>query len=97
MQDIQYNDIRGSSLQIFARELISIPAAQPNMEEVKLSGRDGTIYKFNGTYAATPIKIPFNYIGAVDRWNDRWRMAKQCCQKEMQNLLYLMMQAFFIK
>ena len=52
MQDIQYNDIRGSSLQIFARELISIPAAQPNMEEVKLSGRDGTIYKFNGTYAA---------------------------------------------
>ena len=77
MQDIQYNDIRGSSLQIFARELISIPAAQPNMEEVKLSGRDGTIYKFNGTYAATPIKIPFNYIGVVDRWNDRWRMAKQ--------------------
>lgn len=58
MHDIQYNDIRGSSLQIFARELISIPAAQPNMEEVKLSGRDGTIYKFNGTYAATPIKIP---------------------------------------
>ena len=38
MQDIQYNDIRGSSLQIFARELISIPAAQPNMEEVNYQG-----------------------------------------------------------
>ena len=97
MQDIQYNDIRGSSLQIFARELISIPAAQPNMEEVKLSGRDGTIYKFNGTYAATPIKIPFNYIGAVDRWNDRWRMAKQWLSERNAKLIISDDAGFFYK
>lgn len=97
MQDIQYNDIRGSSLQIFARELISIPAAQPNMEEVKLSGRDGTIYKFNGTYAATSIKIPFNYIGAVDRWNDRWRMAKQWLSERNAKLIISDDAGFFYK
>lgn len=64
-------------MQIFAKDLITVPAAEPNMEEINLAGRDGTTYKFDGTYKATVIPIAFNYIGPEDRWNDRWRLAKQ--------------------
>lgn len=77
MQDIEFNSVRSSMLQIFARDLITVPAAEPNMEEINLAGRDGTTYKFDGTYKATVIPIAFNYIGPEDRWNDRWRLAKQ--------------------
>ena len=31
MQDIEFNSVRGSTLQIFARDLITVPAAEPNM------------------------------------------------------------------
>ena len=77
MQDIEFNSVRGSTLQIFARDLITVPVAEPNMEEINLAGRDGTTYTFDGTYKATVIPIAFNYIGPEDRWNDRWRLAKQ--------------------
>lgn len=76
MQDVEFNNIKGSDLQIFARDLITIPAAQPNFNELKIPGHDGTIYSFDGTYKSTQIKIKFNYIGLADRWNDRWRLAK---------------------
>lgn len=97
MQDVQFNGIRGSTLQIFARDLITSPAAQPNMEEVKLSGRDGAIYKFDGIYQATSIKIPFNYIGPEDRWNDRWRMAKQWLSARNTQLMFSDDAEFFYK
>ena len=77
MHDLEYAGMLGSTYKVFATDLISSPAAEPNLEEVKLSGRDGTIYRWDGTYKSTQIKIPFNYIGPAERWNDRWRMIKQ--------------------
>lgn len=76
MQDIEYNGMTGSSMDIYSKDLISLPAASANMTEIKLSGRDGTLYKWDGTYEANEIKIEFNYIGPVERWHDRWRMAQ---------------------
>ena len=76
MQDIEYNGMTGSSIAVYAKDLISLPAASANMTEIKLSGRDGTLYKWDGTYEANEIKIEFNYIGPVERWHDRWRMAQ---------------------
>ena len=77
MHDLEYAGMLGSTYKVFATDLISSPAAEPNLEEVKLSGRDGTIYRWDGTYKSKQIKIPFNYIGPAERWNDRWRMIKQ--------------------
>ena len=77
MQDIEFNGILGSTLQIFARDLIEVPAAEPNLEEVKVAGRDGTLYRADGTYKAKTIQVALNYIGPEVRWNDRWRLAKQ--------------------
>lgn len=77
MQDIEFNGILGSTLQIFARDLIKAPAAEPNLEEVKVAGRDGTIYRADGTYKSKTIQVAMNYIGPEERWNDRWRLAKQ--------------------
>ena len=95
MQDIEFNSVRGSTLQIFARDLITVPVAEPNMEEINLAGRDGTTYTFDGTYKATVIPIAFNYIGPEDRWNDRWRLAKQWL--EIQDLGFRMIVNIFIK
>lgn len=57
MQDIEFNSVRGSTLQIFARDLITVPVAEPNMEEINLAGRDGTTYTFDGTYKATDARV----------------------------------------
>ena len=43
MQDIEFNSVRSSMLQIFARDLITVPAAEPNMEEISVRKIDGMI------------------------------------------------------
>lgn len=91
MQDIEYNGMTGSSIDIYSKDLISLPAASANMTEIKLSGRDGTLYKWDGTYKANEIKIEFNYIGPVERWHDRWRMAQSWLSAHNSTLKYLMM------
>ena len=97
MQDIEFNSVRGSTLQIFARDLITVPVAEPNMEEINLAGRDGTTYTFDGTYKATVIPIAFNYIGPkiVGMIAGGW--LNNGCQLEIQDLGFRMIVNIFIK
>lgn len=76
MQDIEFNEIRGSSMQLFPKNRINVPAASRHIEEITIPGRDGVLIKKN-KYAATPIPIAFNYIGPADRWSDYWRAAQK--------------------
>ncbi len=98
MQDIEFNSVRGSMLQIFAKDLITVPAAEPNMEEINLAGRDGTTYKFDGTYKATVIPIAFKLYrsGKIDGMiAGDW--LNNGCQPEIQRSEFLMIANFFIK
>lgn len=97
MHDLEYAGMLGSTYKVFATDLISSPAAEPNLEEVKLSGRDGTIYRWDGTYKSTQIKIPFNYIGPSDRWDDRWRAIKQWLSARNTKLRFSHDSNFFYK
>lgn len=97
MHDLEYAGMLGSTYKVFATDLISSPAAEPNLEEVKLSGRNGTIYRWDGTYKSTQIKIPFNYIGPSDRWDDRWRAIKQWLSARNTKLRFSHDSNFFYK
>lgn len=76
-QDIEYNEIRGSTLGIFARERPAIPAARLRMEEIVIPGRDGALYQSDGGYEPTEITVQFNYIGSVSKWGKHWRAAQK--------------------
>lgn len=81
-QDIEYAETRGSSIKIYARERPAIPAAKKRREEITIPGRDGVLYKSDGSYEPTGIEIPFNYIGREEDWSKRWREAQRWLGKE---------------
>lgn len=96
-QDVEYNDIRGSTLKIFARERPSIPAAKKRREEITIPGRDGSLYRTNGDYEPTEIPVRFNYIGPPDEWAARWRAAKKWLSAENTILKFSDDGGFFYK
>ena len=67
-QDIEYNNIRGSTLKIFARERPSIPAPRKRRKEITIPGRDGSLYTTEEDYEPTEIPVRFNYIGPPEEW-----------------------------
>lgn len=73
MFDVQYNDIRSSSLKVFAKERPSIPAAKRARKEIEVPGVDGTYIQDEGYFESTEISISMNYIGLEDKWFGRWR------------------------
>ena len=81
-QDVEYGGIKGSSIKIYARERPAIPAAKKRREEIVIPGRDGVLYKSDGSYEPTEITIPFNYIGREEDWAKRWREAQRWLGKE---------------
>ena len=87
-QDIEYGGIKGSSLKIFARERPSIPAARKRREEQKIAGRDGAVYRSDGSYEPMPIEIQFNYIGKETDWGKIWRQAQDWLSSENEKLRF---------
>ena len=75
--DLEYNGVKGSGIQIYARERPSIPAARMRREEITIPGRSGTLYQSDGGYEPTEIEVDFNYIGPEDKWWKRWRKAQE--------------------
>ena len=75
--DIEFNDVLGSSMKIFATNYPSIPAAVEKVNETEIPGRDGALHLRTGTFEQTEIPIEFNYIGKEELWNERWREAKK--------------------
>lgn len=75
--DIEFNNIMGSSMKIYAANYPSIPAAVEKINETEIPGRDGVLHLRTGTFEQTEIPIEFNYIGKEELWNERWREAKK--------------------
>lgn len=96
-QDIEYNDLRGSSLKIFVKERPDIPAASLRTEEIKIPGRDGILLKTDGSFEPTDIKIKFNYIGEESRWGERWRTAQKWLSARNSKLFFSDDESVFFK
>lgn len=75
--DVEYNDTKGSSLKIMAKELPEIPAPKKRETSITIPGRDGTIYTTDDAYESTEIKVQFNFIEAENKWDERWGVAKK--------------------
>lgn len=76
-QDIEFNGMRGSSLQIYAKEFPDIPAPKKRREGTRIPGRDGILYCDEETYEEATISVTFNYIGKYEKWMERWRMVQK--------------------
>ena len=96
-QDIEYNNIRGSILKIFARERPSIPAPRKRRKEITIPGRDGSLYTTDEDYEPTEIPVRFNYIGPPEEWAARWRAAKKWLSAENSVLKFSDDGGFFYK
>ena len=95
--DVEYNGIVGSSLDIYAKELPAIPTAKKREKEITIPGRSGTIYTTDGEYESTEIKIPFNYIGKEELWDERWSQAKKWLSARYSRLYMSTDQEYFYK
>lgn len=97
LQDIEYNNIRGSTLKIFARERPSMPAARKRRREITIPGRDGSLYTTDGDYEPKEIPVQFNYIGPPEEWAARWRAAQKWLSAENSTLKFSDDSGFFYK
>lgn len=77
MIDIEYNDMLGSNIGIYAAKYPSVPAAEERIEEISVPGRSGMLHVRKKCFDQTMIPIEFNYIGKEELWNERWRQAKE--------------------
>ena len=68
MMEVEYNGISGSSMEIYAKELPSMPTAVRKESSIEIPGSDGTMYLLDGGYESTEIKISFNFIGKSEDW-----------------------------
>lgn len=78
--DVEYNNMLGSAMGVYAKELPDIPTAKRREKEVTIPGRDGTIYTTYGDYESIDITIPFNFICDETEWDKRWGAVKNGCQ-----------------
>lgn len=77
MMEVEYNGISGSSMEIYAKELPSMPTAVRKESSIEIPGSDGTMYLLDGGYESTEIKISFNFIGKSEDWENRLGKARK--------------------
>lgn len=53
-----------------------VPAAERDVEEIVIPGRDGSLLIDNKRYNNIEIAIDFNYVGREENWGEKWREAK---------------------
>lgn len=54
-----------------------IPAAEENIKEIRVPGRDGVLTISEGTYKQIVIPIEFNFMSDPDEWGNTYRRAKK--------------------
>ena len=74
--DVEYNNMLGSAMGVYAKELPNIPTAKRREKEVTIPGRDGTIFTSYGDYEPIELTIDFNFICDEEEWDKRWGAVK---------------------
>lgn len=77
MYEIIRNGHTNTEIGILVRERPSIPSAEYNYTEVKIPGRDGSIFKEDGTVSDITITVPFTFAENPQRWQERFRTARR--------------------
>ena len=77
MYEIIRNGRTNTEMGILVRERPSIPSAEYNYTEVKIPGRDGSIYKEDGTVSDITISVSFTFAENPQKWQERFRMARR--------------------
>lgn len=77
MYEIIRNGHTNTEIGILVRERPSIPSAEYNYTEVKIPGRDGSIFKEDGTVSDITITVPFTFAEKSQRWQERFRTARR--------------------
>lgn len=75
--DVEYNNMRGSSIGIFATKYPAIPAATETVDLITIPGMSGKLHIRRKCFEETDIPVEFNYIDKIELWNDRWRKTKE--------------------
>lgn len=75
--DINYNGTSASELKVLVKQRPNIPAPARKRNLIEVSGRDGELVKFDGTYEDIKISIEFNYITKTGSWAEIYRRAKK--------------------
>lgn len=77
MYEIIRNGRTNTEMGILVRKRPSIPSAEYNYTEVKIPGRDGSIYKEDGTVSDITISVSFTFAENPQKWQERFRMARR--------------------
>lgn len=77
MYEIIRNGHTNTEIGILVRERPSIPSAEYNYTELNIPGRDGSIFKEDGTVSDITITVPFTFAENPQRWQERF----QGCEK----------------
>lgn len=77
MYDLEYNGVKASSLGIFVKNRINIPAPQPKYTEENVQGKDGAMFEVETFYNDISIKVQFNYVSKQEDWHGMFREAKK--------------------
>ncbi|MGN8860991.1 hypothetical protein ACTNCE_03370 [Dorea longicatena] len=75
--DVEYNNMLGSAMGVYAKELPNIPTAKRREKEITIPGRDGTIFTSYGDYESIELTIDFNFICDEEEWDKRWGAVKK--------------------
>ncbi len=74
---VEFNNIPSSDFGIYQSELVTLPAGQPDIEEIEVPMRDGIVCRDKKRRKKIELPISFNYSGPADKWFDTWRKAKK--------------------
>lgn len=65
---IKVNGISNEELGVSIEKRPSIPAAEKNIEKVKIPGRNGSLHKTDGTYKEIKFQVPLAFMTSEDEW-----------------------------
>lgn len=84
--DISYGGIRAASLGICIAERPDLPAAEEDVEEIEIPGRDGALHIKNDRKKPIEIKVKMGYREKF-QWQNRWQQVKNWLKATNERLI----------
>lgn len=95
MYNVLFGGKASADIKVYAKYRPDIPYPEPDIDEIIIPGRDGTLHIDNGRKNGIDIEIEFNYICPEERWFDTWRKAGRWLSQKNQKLEFTDDKEFF--
>jgi predicted phage tail component-like protein len=89
MYEVVRNGKRSTNVGVMISKRPSIPSPEYVYEEINIPGRDGKIYRENGTVQDITVSISFVFISDPQRWQERFREVKKWLLAKKDDRLFL--------